>query len=520
MRSTCRILAVAAVAALALPQSALAGDIEEQMLLMNERMSQMEGQLQATQDELDASKDEVQRQQELIEKAGIEREAQSGLSKFLSETQFSGNVAVSWGYNFRNPNDQSQTYSNDSEKTPSAFPAQGNPRGTELPDVSSVAPTIGGINGGALGLTAPYHSNHNSFQVDQFLFSMVNPATAESRGGFAVELAWGASADGLGLPGSIGFSDDEKSFTGASGDLPHLYQAYVNYLAPIGPGLEVGMGRFGTFVGAESFRADENWTITRGLVWAIQPVNHTGIWTGMEWENGLFFKLAAVNGYSNTMKDFDNDKGFLGSVGWNGEMFGVTLSGFYGGDVTQHPIFGGGFVGGIDAAEFISSSGTQRDSISLVDTVISFTPSDRFQAWINFDWYRSDGSDQAQVNQMDIYALSLAGRFGITERLGLALRYEMLYVEDHPAIFLPQGPVFAPGPVGQGRDGTLMSFTTAFDYALTDNLTVRAEGRYDWGNSAHSRDNFFTAADTAPDNDEYFTNSDQFLGIVQMLYSF
>jgi opacity protein-like surface antigen len=329
-----------------------------------------------------------------------------------------------------------------------------------------------------------------------------------------VELAWGASADGLGLPGALSIDDESGAL--ASGDLPHLYQAYVNYLAPIGPGLEVGMGRFSTFVGAESFRADENWTITRGLVWAIQPVNHTGIWTGMEWENGFFFKLAAVNGYSNTMKDFDNDKGFLGSAGWNGEMFGVKLNGFYGGDVTQHAIFGAGGA----AAPFVSSSGTQRDSISLIDTVISFTPSDRFQAWLNFDWYRSDGSDQAQVNQMDIYALALAGRFGITERLGLSMRYEMLYIEDHPLLLTGVGPIFAPGPLGQGRDATLMSFTTGLDYALTDNLTVRAEGRYDWGNTDDGPDAFFVAAETAPINGNYFTRTDQFLGIVQMLYSF
>ena len=64
MRSMCRILVASAVAALAFPQLAMADQkIEEQLRLMNERMSQLEQQLGATQDELEASKNTVDRQQ-------------------------------------------------------------------------------------------------------------------------------------------------------------------------------------------------------------------------------------------------------------------------------------------------------------------------------------------------------------------------------------------------------------------------------------------------------------------------
>lgn len=512
MRSTCRILVAAAVAALAFPQLAMAGDVEEQLRLMNERMAQMESQLEATKDELDASKDEVARQQELIQKAGIEREAQSGLSKFLSETQFSGNVAVSWGYNFNNPNEPLQTYSNPT--TPTAVGGLTNPHGTAPPNGfgNYVTPTIGGINSGALGITAPYHSNHNSFQVDQFLLSMLKPATAESRGGFAVDLAWGVSADGLGLPAGSGQSEL------ASGDVPHLYQAYVNYLAPLGPGLDVGMGRFATWIGAESFVADQNWNITRGLVWALQPVNHTGIWGKMEFENGFEIGLSGVNGYSNTMKDFDNQKGFLGTIGWTGEVFGLKVNGYYGGNISEHPIFNNNGL----AEPFISSAGTDRDTIALVDTVLSFTPSDRFAGWVNFDWYTTDNSDANPVSTMRVYALAAAGRFGITEALGFSLRYEFVYVEDHPAVFFTGagGPV--PPEIGGSftQDGQIMALTGTFDYALTDSLTVKVEGRYDWAGSQESPDNFFASSDIGAGDQDYFTREDQFLGIVQMLYSF
>ena len=86
MRSNLKVLVAAVAAVLVAPQVSMAAeDIDSQLQLMNERMSQLETQLQATQDELDASKSEVARQSDMIEKAGIEREAQSGLSAFLSD---------------------------------------------------------------------------------------------------------------------------------------------------------------------------------------------------------------------------------------------------------------------------------------------------------------------------------------------------------------------------------------------------------------------------------------------------
>ena len=500
---------MAGVAALALPQLATAGDVEEQMRLMDERMNQMESQLQATQDELEASKEEVDRQQEMIQKAGIEREAQSGLQKFLSDTQFSGNVAVSWGWNFNNPNPVIQAFDSTTAKGDNA-------RGVDAPRGNSLSPTKGGINAGALGITAPFQSNHNTFQVDQVFLSMKKPATTESRGGFGVDLAWGVSADVNDAVGAAGLGL-------ASGDLSHLYQAYVEYLAPLGPGFNIKAGRFGRLIGAESFREDEKWTITHGLVWAIQPVNHTGLMVSMGFENGLFFDLAAVNSYNNTMKDLDNDKGIMGSFGWQGERFGAKVSGFYGGNVDEHSIFGLVTAG---AGPATSSVGTDRDKIGVIDAVFSFTPSDRFAAWLNFDWHTTQKSDNSGVDPMRVYALATAGRFGITESLGFALRYEWMYIENHPFLFCPAGgcaagdigPIFA--PAGDDPNAQIMSMTGTFDYALTDNLMVRAEGRYDWASADSSPDNFFTSSQVGPGDDDFFTRRDQVLGMVQMLYSF
>jgi septal ring factor EnvC (AmiA/AmiB activator) len=105
MRSKWTILAVAAATLWVAPQLAVAGDdVEAQLQQMNERMAQMEEQLQATSEELEASKQRVEQQQSVLQDLDQERQASSGLSKFLSETEFSGVAAASYTYNFKNFN--------------------------------------------------------------------------------------------------------------------------------------------------------------------------------------------------------------------------------------------------------------------------------------------------------------------------------------------------------------------------------------------------------------------------------
>ena len=188
----------------------------------------------------------------------------------------------------------------------------------------------GGINSGALGLTAPLHPNNNTFQVDQVWFGMRKPATAESRGGWAVDLVWGVGADNLGTPAAsrILSPTQRRRIRGAgrfaTGDLPHLYQAYVEYLAPIGGDILIKMGRFQTLIGAEEFRQDRNYNVTRGLLWALQPENHTGVTVGSDYDNGVTWTVGIANSYSATMADTDHEKTFIGQAGLpGGELLGA-----------------------------------------------------------------------------------------------------------------------------------------------------------------------------------------------------
>ena len=103
MRPSWKILVTVAATLLAVPQLALADEVEEQLQQMQQRMSELENKLQATNDELETSKQRVDQQQELIEKAGIDESRGAGSGSrpdFLNTIEIDGFVAASYNYNF------------------------------------------------------------------------------------------------------------------------------------------------------------------------------------------------------------------------------------------------------------------------------------------------------------------------------------------------------------------------------------------------------------------------------------
>ena len=514
MRSNVKILVAAMATLLVAPQLATADDIEEQLRLMDERMGQLEsqlqdtrGELQATRDELEASTTTVAAQQEVIERAGLERQAQSGLSTFLSQTQFSGLVAASYTYNFIGTDVTRQEMGYES-------PLNGTTGSRLYP----------GVNRGASGLTAPLHPNNNTFQVDQVWFGMHKPATAESRGGWAADLVWGVSADNVGTPVNA-----EHGGEVATGDMPHLFQAYVEYLAPVGGDISIKAGRFETLIGAEVLRQDHNYNVTRGLLWALQPDNHTGVLVGSEYDSGLTWTLGLANSYSATMADSDHEKTFLGQLGYRGESFAVFVNGLYGGNPSDIAPFREasmlcqGTSSGASDENQNKCQGFDADSVALIDLVATWDPTENVSAWINFDYFwfnnagRGDGTDfPFDFDRMNAYGISTGARWGFLESTGLAVRFEWLRAEYHPFLLEEAGETLF-GNIGQDSDH--LSITGTLDHALSDNLSVRLEGRYDWGDINVGDDNFFSTALPGTSEANY-TRKGQGLGLVEMLYRF
>jgi hypothetical protein len=249
MRSSLKSFIAIAAAVLVVPSFASADDMGggDDMQEVLSRMSDLEQQLRATNDSLAAANARVDQQQSMLSKMGSSGSTMPALSDFITETTFGGWVSASYFYNTNNPHSDSTSGAN--------------------------------LGSSRDGLANAFHGNSNSFQVDEVWFEISNDATSESRGGFQIDVLMGHTADIL-------CDHDSDGRNGASDVC--LYTANVSYLAPItDAGIEITAGRFATAIGAERPGAPYNFNITRGLVWNMQPINHTGVKMASHYENGL-----------------------------------------------------------------------------------------------------------------------------------------------------------------------------------------------------------------------------------------
>ena len=497
MRSSLKTFIAVAAALLVAPSFASAdnagsGDDLQDVI---SRMSDLEQKLQATNDALAASNAKVDQQQKMLSK--LEPSSQSGpmlaLSNFLSETTFEGWVSASYFYNLNNPDS-----------------------GRNI-----------GANAGTIGAN-PYHQNHNSFQVDQVWFSMSNEATRESRGGFEIDIVYGETGDQL----AIGFEGNAI--------FDYLYNANVSYLAPISDaGIKITAGRFEKHIGSETAKDPHNFNITRGMVYTLQPINFTGVKLSSKYDSGFEWMVGWSNnsGYATldtnpyaaapNAQNYDTDehKTFLWRVGYQAsDSLSFAFNGLYGGNCATSSPGLGAYAGGCGAVTrrgIVDASNSDRQV--LFDWTINWDPSDRLSTWLNASYMYAD--EDERVGDPDIFGIAVAGRYGVTDAMGIALRLEYIKSkDDYLELAAPPFNVstvindgFPVGLANSGDEQEIWTVTATADYKLTDHLTVKAEVAYQEGNSEDNTDNQYFCTDTCNAN---ALDRRQVLVGAQMTYEF
>jgi putative OmpL-like beta-barrel porin-2 len=415
--------------------------------------------------QVDAQQEQIEHQSGLLQDAqkvvrDQEQSTQSGMSEFWQAIDVNMSVAGSYAYNFHNPS-------------------------------NTFASTGAGQNAGNSGLFYPFHPDHNSFQVDQVWFDIGKETTAESRAGFHATVLYGTTATFLGQ-GSPAFG---RSNSDSTSDY-YVHQAYVNYLAPVGEGVQFTFGKFATPIGAEVADASKNWAVTRGNVYnLLQPIDHLGLMASTD--IGPVTVAAAVVNEINlgvSSPDINSEKSYLAKVGIGNDMVSFATTVGYG---AEGPPVTGTFGGNNNELR-----------AGIVDALLNFN-SDAFSAYVNADYLWLEGRKPAA------WGVSVAGKVPITEVLSAALRLE--YVRDKstnggflasPIDFLPIGTVFNHSEI-YGATGTLA-------YEIAENLTLKGEVRWD----RVVEENF---SGTFPD--EFLTNTgggakDQVVGLGQVVYAF
>lgn len=462
---------------------------------VEDELAEMRELVEGLKDRVEAQEEQLEHQGQQLESAQrVVREVQddgtlSGVSEFWGAIDVNMSAAASYAYNFANPD---------------------------------TAPTLpgAGVNGGAVGLY-PFHGDHNSFQVDQVWLDIGKEATEESRAGFMFTMLFGNTAAFLGQGGNLGGgvatvvptdidgdgiadinlsgpagtpatitvtsnSLSRRNFLDSASDY-YVHQAYVSYLAPIGPeGFEVTAGKFATLIGAEVADASANWNITRGNVYQLfQPIDHTGV-LGSTSFGPVTIKGGVVNAgnLTNGSPDFNKEKSYLGSIGLGNDMVGLTTTVLYGaeGGLGVHPLA-------------VAGDNSRREGV--VDVLATLT-TDGFEAWVNADYVWAEDSSTAG------YGVAVAGMVPLGELLYVAARLEYARDEGNVPLIGFRAP----------RHTDIYSATGTLAYELAENLTLKGEVRYDKVNASNGPAPGAFVTNTASGS------SDQVVGLGQMVYAF
>jgi len=422
MRSKCKIVVMAGVGLLLVPQLASATDVEAQLQRMERRMAEMEQRLDATSDELASERAKVEEQREQLQAAGMaeERKASSALSTFLEQTDMTAWVAASYNYNFN---------------------------GTENSVMAQ-----GGQN-----ITLAHHPNPNTFQLDQAWIEINKDPTEESRGGFHIDFAAGVATDSAGWT----FTDSAGDTVGSSPYAVGIYSAYASYLAPVFDGIRIDGGQLPTILGAEVTQTNANFNITRGIVWGLQPTTNLGFLTTTNFGN-LAVKLGMLNEpISNDEPlgfDQNSAKALTSQIAYSGEKFSAAAGVNYGSS---------------SSPATTAANATSNDGEGILDVLLTADPTDNLSAWVNYDYrWGTDmltGGDQATTGT---HGVAAAARLGIIESTGVALRFE--WVRNAEQL----------GTAAAETTNDMYTLTGTVDYSMTDNTTLKGEVRWDRDDAA------------------------------------
>ncbi|PIQ85525.1 MAG: hypothetical protein COV74_08525 [Candidatus Omnitrophica bacterium CG11_big_fil_rev_8_21_14_0_20_45_26] len=322
-----------------------------------------------------------------------------------------------------------------------------------LYNVSNINPLN---NGGASGtnpelVTRAFDRDEASFETSgEFVFE--KPVSESSRAGFRTDWQFGRTARIL--------NSAMVSGTGAEAD-DNLYiqQAYIEYLAPLGNGLDIKVGRFSTIVGAEVIESAENFNSSRGYLFNLaQPFTHNGILAEYSLNDMVDLKIGFANGWDTTV---DNNRGKTG-------LYNITLHPTDSIDISNSLLWGP------EQTRTVGGLNTDSNIRGLYDLVVSYSASDALNLIGNFDWGWEENNTGGVVGNGASQWIGVMGgaQYAVNDWLTVAGRLE--WFSDNDGVRLGSISTYT-----TAERVNLFGMTYTADIKVADNLLTRLEWRLD-----------------------------------------
>jgi len=273
-----------------------------------------------------------------------------------------------------------------------------------------------------------FDTKHDQLSLGLMEVALEQKPTAKSRLGFRADLDFGPTTDIIHAlePGG---TEIFKTFE----------QGYLSWLAPVGKGLQLDVGKFVTPAGAEVIEAKDNWNYSRSLLFALAiPYYHLGLRATYNVNDKVALAGYLINGWNDAQ---DNNRGksfaFQAIVKPTAKL---TL--------TQN------FIAGPEQAN------DTADKRFLTDTVVAFNVTPRLGLMANYDY----GRDTIAGTRVSWQGIAAYARIQATSAWTLSPRVEWL--DDGDAFMT-------------GTRQKLKEFTLTSEHKIDGGLLARLEFRRD-----------------------------------------
>ncbi len=348
--------------------------------------------------------------QEAASNTPVQRPSTVQLPSGLSGVQISGFVDTSYTYNFNEPNSRTNTL-------------------------------------------RVFDTRAGDFMINNAELIIAKPVSAEHPVGFRTSLIFGTDAEVIGsVTTGLGRGDDEFD----------LQEAYAEYLAPIGKGIDLMVGKFIAIPGVEFNESIRNWNFSQTYLSGFgQPTTHTGIRATYLWTTWLSTTLGVNNGW-----DVVDDTNKAKTVEVSATVTPRERLSF-----TTIYLVG---------AEQTSNSHDQRH---LVDLVAEYQPLDRLTLRLNADYGFEDGAiSQTGGGNASWNGVAVFAKYAIKDWWSVAGRWELFNDQDGVRTGINTS---AGSPTGNAiKDLAVMAWTLTNELRLSKYLIARLEYRLDKADSA------------------------------------
>ncbi len=288
--------------------------------------------------------------------------------------------------------------------------------------------------------------NSSQFGLNMLELIADKPADATNRAGYHISLGFGQAMN-LVNSTEVGPGGTTTNFA------QYLKEGYLEYMAPVGKGLQINVGKFVTPNGAEVIETKDNWNYSRSFLfsWAI-PYFHFGVSAKYPFNDKHALTAYLVNGWNNSV---DNNSGKL-----------IGLS--YAWTPNKKFSFFENYMGGPE------HNNLNSEWKQLFDTVVTYSPTAKLSFTGNYDYGYDRFVDTTTVPPIlgpRAHWDGIAGyiKYAFNDKWTIATRGE--WYDDHDG--------FTTQAVAQGTRLRLSEFTFTLQRMLASKIISRLEFRRD-----------------------------------------